>query len=253
MLPYFDASVTVPDGSHGGSPKLPEGFEGALLQGPNAKVIRDEFHRWHPAKMWRHAETLDRIVGETHAAFPSRSAAMIDLTLSTEDFELWIKSPAEWWPICESLRNAKRYLRVHLPAGVSSVSLFKQVVKRFRYTNFWIDPFVHGPSDGWQGHVRLAEYENVWLSSLGLVPLPESKWSEVSATEALNFLIGEVGAAKLVYASGLHWDEIAEGKDRPLREWFEQHAEFEDPERPLVLSRNAMAFLHQPPEEEEIL
>lgn len=253
MLPFFDACIRAPEVSYGVAPELPQGFEGAMLHGANARNIRDEYYRWHPTCMWKHAEGIDRIVGETHASFPSRSAALVDLVLSQEDLDLWLKSPAEWWPLCESLRNTKRYLRVHLPSGTGSVSLFKQVVKRFRFTHFWVDPFVHGPVPGWQGHVRLAEFENVWLSTLGIFPGPGSPWSEQEASEAMNFLVGEVGDGKLIYASGLEWENVSLGVDKPLRAWIEALPEFEEPEPPLVLSRNATAFLHVPQEEIELL
>ncbi|MCW8130329.1 MAG: hypothetical protein KIS92_08275 [Planctomycetota bacterium] len=239
--------------SYGVAPELPEGFEGAVLHGLNAKNIRDEYSRWHPTRMWKHAEGMDRIVGETHASFPSRSAVLVDLEMPGDDLLLWLKSPAEWWPLCESLRNTKRYLRVRLPAGTGAVSLFKQVVKRFRYTHFWIDPFIHGPAPGWQGHVRLAEHENVWLSTLGLFPGEGARWSAREASEAMNFLVGEVGAGRLIYASGLEWESVSLGVDKPFREWIEQQPELEDPERPLVLNRNAAAFLHVPQEEIELL
>lgn len=253
MLPFFDASVLAPEISLGSDPPVPEGLEGALFHGGNAKPVRDELQRWQPGKLWRHAEVLDRIVGETHASFPSRSAGLVDLKMPEEDLQLWLKSPSEWWPLCESLRNSKRYLRIHLPPGPSCVSMLKQVVKRFRQTHFWIDPFVHGPEPGWQGHVRLAEYENLWLSTQGLYPADGGKWNKADARDAVEFVVGEVGASKLIYASGLSWEALASGFDRPQREWIESLPALEEAERSLVLQRNAHVFLFTPPETEELL
>ena len=252
MEPYFDACVLAAADALGEAPKLPEGFDGALLHGPAGKALREELSRWHPAKTWKHAETLDRIAGETHAAFPSRKAAVVDLVLEGPDLRAWLKSPAEWWPLCESLRDARRLLRVHLPAGAGAVSLFKQVARRFPHTQFWLDPFVHGPADGWQGHVRLAEMENIWLSTLGLFPKDNGSWSDAGAQEALHFLIGEVGAEKLFYASGLAWEEAEQGQDQPYREWLASSKDLEPLELRMVLETTVVSLLRSPLEEDSV-
>jgi hypothetical protein len=159
-------------------------------------------------------ERLERIVGETHARFPSRSAPVIDLLLDDEHLDLCLKRPAEWWALCYPLRNASRWIRLTLPAGAPVLVRVKQVLKRYPETLFWVDPFRHGPQPGWQGHVRLAEWPNVMLTTLGLFP-GFSAWTAEQAEEALAFVVGEVGAARLLYATGGGWDDLVSGRDRP--------------------------------------
>jgi len=252
MKPYFDACVLSAAEALGESPELPEGFGGLLLHGPTSKALREELSRWHPDKTWKHAETLDRIVGETHAAFPTRKAAVVDLVLEDSDLRAWLKSPAEWWPLCESLRAAPRLLRVHLPAGTSSVSLFKQVARRFPRTQFWLDPFVHGPVDGWQGQVRIAEMGNIWLSTLGLFPMEQGLWSGTGAQDALHFLIGEVGAEKLFYASGMAWEDTTSGRDQPYREWLTSSQDLKPLELRMVLETTLVNLLQDQFEDDSV-
>ena len=252
MEPFFDACVLAAEAGLGEAPKLPAGFAGALLHGPAAKALREELSRWHPGKSWKHAEALDRVVGESHAAFPARKTSVVDLALEGEELRLWLKRPAEWWPLCEALRDAKRMLRVRLPQGSGAVSLFKQVARRFPQTHFWIDPFVHGPAEGWQGHVRLAEMENIWLSTLGLCPHAQGLWNETAAPEALHFLVGEVGAGKLFYASGLAWPAAAAGLDMPARQWLHDRKDLEPLELRMTLETTILNLLATPPDDESI-
>ncbi len=236
---YGDACVQAPEYPLNEKPRMPEGFSGAVLFGGDSKLRLDECYRWFPDLWWQHGEDLDRIVSETNARFPSRASQVIDLNLDPARLMQWLKNPTQWWPLCESLRNTSRYLRLHLPRGTSALVGAKQVISRFPDTNFWIDPFVHGPSTGWQGHVRLAGFSNVILSTLGLASSEHSLWKPVEAQAALHYAIGEVGASVLVYASGLEWDDVVAGLDRPFREWIAESPDLDQDERRMVLYDNA--------------
>jgi len=90
---------------------------------------------------------------------------------------------------------------------------------------------------GWQAHVRMAECANVWLTTLGLLPGPHCRWPRAAdLAEALYFAIGEVGAGKLLFASGLTCDALA-SVDPPS--WLASVQTLDDPERELILSANA--------------
>lgn len=252
MEPFFDAYLTAPEDSPGGAPPLPEGFSGALLFGPAAKAIREEFRRWHPDRRWVHAERLERIVGESNARFPSRAAQVIDLDMQGEELADWLKRPSEWWPLCETLRGTRRLLRLRLPPGTAAVAKAKQLIRRFPETRFWIDPFVAGPVNGWQGHVRLAEYNSVMLTTLGLFPGEPSSWSEANAREALRFVVGEVGAGTLLFASGMEWGAAGAEEARRRRQWLETSPELDAEARRLVLEENAQARLIPPEQESQV-
>ena len=242
---FFDAWLAAPPLGPG-APVPPEDCAGALLFGAEAKARCQELERWRPHLLWCYAELLERIVGETHARFPSRSATVIDLLLDDEHLETCLKRPAEWWPLCYPLRNESRWIRLTLPAGAPVLVRVKQILKRYPDTLFRVDPFRHGPQPGWQGHVRLAEWPNVLLTTLGLFP-GFSAWTAEQAEEALAFVVGEVGAAKLLYATGGGWDDLVSGRDRPARAWLESCTRLDDRERDLVLNGNALHLFGPPP------
>jgi hypothetical protein len=207
--------------------------------GSDAKLRREECYRWDPNRWWQYGEPLDRIVSESNARFPSRAAQVVDLQLDPMRLTQWLKQPSEWWPLCESLRGSSRLLRLHLPVGTAVLASVKKVVTSFPYTTFWLDPFVHGPEPGWLGQVRLASFPNVIITTLGLIPIEDSRWEEDEAQEAMRFTVGEVGASMLLYASGLSWEEVIAGEDRPYREWLLETPKLDDEERQLVLVGNA--------------
>jgi hypothetical protein len=237
MRPFLDAWLAAPL-SFTEAPTLPVGLAGALLFGSEGKARCDELMRWFPESIWRHAETLELIVGEDHARFPSRGATVIDLCLNEKYRDASLAHPPDWWPLCYPLRDTQRWIRLTLPPGSQVVVRVKQILKRYPETLFWLDPFANGPQPGWQGHVRLAEWPNAVISTLGLFP-GRSAWTAEQAEDALAFVVGEVGAAKLLYASGCSWSDLACGRDRPAREWLESTPRLDDRERDLVLTENA--------------
>ncbi|MCZ7648834.1 MAG: hypothetical protein M5U26_26850 [Planctomycetota bacterium] len=240
--PFVDAAVQAPEYLFSESPALPAGCEGAILHGRDAKARRDEAFRWHPRLRWRHAERLDRVAGEAHASFPSRSTFLVDLDLDLHDLQGYLKRPEEWWPVCHALRGTRRMLRLKLPPGTQFVAGAKQVVRRYLDTRFWLDPFAFGPLEGWQAHVRLAENENVYLTTLGLFDASKG-WTEDLRREALHFLIGEVGAATLLYASGLDWDGLLSGAGDAGRAWLRACGVMDEDEAAMVLADNARGLM----------
>ncbi len=193
--------------------------------------------------LWRHAESLDRIVGESHARFPSRASAVIDLQLGPRLLDALAK-PAEWWPLCYPLRGTSRLIRLSLPPGAHLVAKVKQVLRRHPETFFLFDPFVHGPVEGWQAQVRMAEWANVFITTLGLSPSLCKGWREEEIGQALHFVVGEVGAARLLYASGGDWAALGERDDVAFREWMAGQPVFDSREVELVFSENAWRLLH---------
>jgi hypothetical protein len=239
MSLIFDCHILGDDEPLHEVPTLPDGAAGAILFGPHASARRRELSGWAQAQQWGHAEPLDRVVGQAHAVFPTQSAQVVELQLAQDLFDEFLKRPREWWPVCDALRNSKRVLKLKLPPGQGCAAGIKQVVKHFFDTHFWIDPFVHGPVDGWQAQVRLATQVNLSVSTLGLFPGPESLWDEAKAREALHFLVGEVGAARLLFASGESWAGYLGGKSSAKRAWLEQSGEFDNREMELVFQLNA--------------
>jgi len=219
-----------------------KGCLGAVLYGPGAKAQHEFLDRSSRNGLWRHAEILERIVGESNARYPSRTASVIDLQLG-ERLDDALKSPSDWWPLCYPLRNTSRLIRLVLPRGSRLVARVKQVVRAHPDTFFLLDPFVHGKKEGWQSHVRLGDRPNVWLTTLGLDPEGDNDWGRREAREALHFVVGEVGAAKLLYASGASWFNRIENADASFRDWLAGLSLFQEREAELVLCENAWRLL----------
>lgn len=264
MTDCFDAYVTAPPDAQGQAPPVPEGLTGAVLFGPEAKPRCEEFSRWVPGRVWRHAETLERIAGESHATFPSRSADVVDLELAEDELVDWLRTPDEWWPLASALRASGRFLRLRLPPGLTAVPGAKHVIKKYSNVLFWLDPFLHGLVNGWQAQVRLAELPNVILTTLGLLPEDlavdaadgtpvrldarkftsrrTAEWTVETAQEALRFVRGEVGAGVLLFAGGADWDDLDAPPQRAFRRWLAECPEFDAEERKLVMLENARKF-----------
>lgn len=241
--PFMDLAVLAPDDLLSEAPVLPQGLVGAILFGSEAKPRREEAFRWRPDLRWRHAEALDRVVGESHASFPSHSAFVIDLTLPPGILEDWLKRPEAWWPLCQALRGTPRLVRLNLPPGSQHAAHVKQIVRRFPDARFWIDPFVYGPHPGWQAQVRLAENRNVFLTTRGLLPGPGGLWDEGQIVEALHFLVGEVGAGTLLYASGASWEDLLAGRTEAGRAWLADCGQLDGDELMLVFCETAQTLL----------
>jgi len=237
---------------------LPPGCVGAVFFGACAQASWQEAAERHRGLLWRHAvsgalpwralplaapeagsaDVLVRLVrqgGDPRAP----GAAVLDLAVDSGPLLEWLQRPAAWWPLCHPLARTGRLVRLPLPPGVNVVVKVKQLARRFPETRFWVDPFSHGPVAGWQGHVRLAEEPNVTLTTLSLDPFAGRAWTHSAAAEALYFTTGEVGAAKLLYASGQSGGDWLAGRDQPMREWLAGAAGLDAAEARLVLAGNA--------------
>ncbi|MFH0938969.1 MAG: hypothetical protein V1899_06790 [Planctomycetota bacterium] len=210
---------------------------GAVLHGQFTAAVRAQLEQLSPGRIWRHAESLTHIVGSSDSRFPQTDPVVIDLQLPEQELSPRLKiTPLDWWPLAEACRG-KCFLRLCVAAGGAAVAGPKKLVKAFPQTRFLIDAFRHGPASGWQAHARMAECANVWLTTLGLLPGPQSCWPRTEdVAEALYFTIGEVGAGKLLFASGLSWETLAAAD--PIS-WLASVQTLNNSERELILSANA--------------
>lgn len=222
---------------------MPEGLRGAVLRGTAAMLCRDRLNRLCSEYAWRHGELLDAIVSSEDARFPPFSTSIITLRLSPTEWRARLPALNSWWPLCESLRGQNRFLHLEMPdepaLWKSWLVGVKHVARQYPEANFIVDPFVTGPESCWQGNVRLAEQENIALTTLNLF---SSNWPENKTEEALNFTIGEVGASALMYASGLDWTAWLAGADRAARERLFVSKHLDGVEKQLVLYLNAEEF-----------
>jgi hypothetical protein len=158
----------------------------------------------------------------------ANAPAVIDLRLPDENnlLSLLKRLSPEWWPLATGAAANGQFLRLNLPPGASTAACVRKLAQRFPRTRFLLDPFRHGPVPGWQAQVRLAECRNVWLTTLGLMPgagdmtrfpavgksgsCPRTPLWEQSGgvEEAFYFTTGEVGAGRLLLATGERWEDL---------------------------------------------
>jgi hypothetical protein len=232
MQRYFDARLTVTSMPQG----APEALAGAILYGPDAAKACAALSASQPKRIWRHAGTLTRLIGPGHPDFPSSSPAVIDLEVPPAQLD-FRQVPEDWRALCDACRDAC-LIRLQLAPGASQVAGARKLAKAFPRTRFLIDAYCHGPVPGWQAHICVAEFANVWLTTLGLPPGPGCCWpAAAQVDEALHFTIGEVGAGKLLFASGDDWSEIA---TRDPSAWLRTISVLNDAERELILQTNAL-------------
>jgi len=238
-MPYFDAHVTARSLTVS---TLPTQLSGALFFDAAAADQSREFRKLVPKNFWAHAESLKHIVSADDSRFPATKPALITLDLSEDELMSRLRAPAaEWWPLMNSLRAHGIVLRLLLPPGSRAMVGVRKLAQGFPQTKIMIDPFIHGHGGGWQGHVRLAESGNVWLTTLGMLPLSKL-WTDTAAiAEAMYFLTGEVGAGKLLLATGYSLDETARAKDSSANpeKWLTEIETLDEDQRTLILSTNA--------------
>lgn len=262
MEPFFDLYVEAPPDfddlppppkrksprakEAGVVPTIPDGARGAVLHGKTAVVCRERLERLCPEGVWRHAQPLSAVVSADDARFPSASTHVICLRLPEEEWELRLRKPESWWPLCESLRRTNCFLRLETPPDAEFRKRWmvgvKGLARCFPETHFLLDPFLPGPVPGWQGGVKLAEQENVSLTTLGLLTDGKNGRTVEQTEEALRFTAGEVGAAMLFYASGCAWKDWTAGADRAARERLRRSKSLDVVEKQLVLYLNAEEF-----------
>lgn len=242
-LKYFDAYLAAQT-----SPKPPQGeLAGAVLYGPGAAACRDALANSpeSPGNIWRCAGKLEHVVGAEDSRYPH--ADIVDLHLSDVELIERLKDAGtgdprkpcpKWWPLLSAIARQKRFLRIEMPPGTPAAKGVRVLALQFPQTRFILDVFTHGLTGGWQAQVRLAECKNVWVTTRGLYP---GSTAAVVGSEALDdamyFVGGEVGASKLLFASGLNVANL------PLApspaEWLAGIETLDDAQRELILHVNA--------------
>ena len=235
-MPYFDAYLVAPQQP---AETPPPQLTGAILYGPGAAEQRRVCSTWHAGGLWHDAGTLDCLVGPGDPRFPAGAPLVVDLQLPSGELPRCLKKPAaDWWPLANGLAGSRQFLRLNLPPGAATAAGVRKLAQRFPRTRFVLDPFRHGPAPGWQAQVRLAECPNVWLTTLGLLPGGACRWPRAEeVAEAFYFTTGEVGASRLVLASGWRWEDLLSLALAP--QWLARVECLDDAERELIMETNA--------------
>lgn len=156
------------------------------------------------------AETLRYVVGANDPRFPPH-ADVLHLRFDFDTLLSHLKEPpAHWWPLCGAVReNDVRPIVLHIDAREfnSLARGVTRLARAFPNIRILIEPFASGKASNWQAGVCLAEEPNIWVTTRGLFAAARA-WPERSEREALYFTIGEVGAGKLLFASGLSPAEL---------------------------------------------
>lgn len=223
---FFDAHLTV---SGPPTEAWPPDLAGAIVYGlPSPSALPG---------CWLLAATQSQIAPTVQ---PEARYKVVDLQLPSGELLARLKRPkAEWFPLADSVRQKKQFLRLNLPPGASTVVGTRKLAEHFPHARFLIDPFLHGSVDGWQAQVRLAEGENVWLTTRGLFPGSACRWTRGNdVEEALHFTMGEVGASKLLFASGHAPGGDAFYSTDPQK-WLAEIRALDEDQRALILELNA--------------
>lgn len=231
----FDAHVVAPEHAVGS----PLALAGAVLYGLGAaRQLRALCAAERPGR-WLHAEPLGCLVGPSDPRFPSTAPAVIDLRLPEAELPAHLRRPpADWWPLANGAALNRQFLRLSLPPGAGTAASVRKLVRSFPQTRFVVDSFRHGRVAGWQAQVRLAECDNVWLTTLGLAPGTACRWPQPGeAEEAFYFAAGEVGAGRLLFASGQRWDDLLQAP--AASEWLQTIQCLDRDQRTLILEANA--------------
>jgi len=185
-----------------------------------------------PNGIWRSGARLAGLFGPDDERFVP--ADVIELDCAPH-----LRAPIHsWWPLLGS--SQWFVIQMHLPEGASCLKPVRALAAAFPQRHFIFDPFIRGPQSAWQGHTRLAVLPNVWITTLGL--LDSELWPAPELESALHFVCGEVGASKLLFASGYEWERIHEL--RPL-EWLSRIRCLDDAQRELILWTNAEELFRQ--------
>lgn len=250
IMSRFDFHVTAATCECAAAP--PPGLWGALCFGDGARAVCAELSRQAPERLWLSAFTVSCGPQAGTPAPPSRAVApasppvgapappVADLWIAEDEFLACARRPGqEWWPLPESVR----LVHLNLLPGSRCVAALTQVARMFPNVRFMIDPFAHGPRPGWQAQVRAAERANIWLTTLGLAPGPACRWMDArESAQALHFVAGEVGAGKLLLATGR---SLREWPAEPAEEWLHSLGTLDRAQGELVLSGNARELLRR--------
>ncbi|HYF52384.1 MAG TPA: hypothetical protein VEJ63_23460 [Planctomycetota bacterium] len=205
MKSFFDADI------HNGAVGVFEcQLAGGIVEGA---TFYSELASAYPTANWLLQEKISLLIGPNDTRFPLSSTKVVALEYGHDEWQRVLSLPDRDW---HALANCGAVLRLMLPPGPRSTAGVSRLAQRFPQTRFLIDPFRHGPEPtaGWQSHVCLANHRNVWLTTGGLL---EERWHDAiicsdpsgwAVHHALHFVIGEVGAGRLLFASGLSLDLI---------------------------------------------
>lgn len=222
---FFD-SHSIPDQT--GDASLPADMRSALFYGGNARSAKQFF-----------AEALNCIVGPNDPRYP-RDAHVLDLRMDDAALVKNLKEPpAHWWPLCGASRDNGKPVVLHLNAADFSALArgLTRLARAFPALRLIVDPFLGGKASKWQAGVCLAEESNIWLTTRGLYAA-EKAWPDRSEREALHFTIGEVGAGKLLFASGMTPAQLNAQAISPAQ-WLKSIPFLDFAQRELILRQNA--------------
>jgi len=200
------------------------------------------------------AGELHHIVGENDPRFP-RDADVISLSLPHDDLLRYLKEPQasrerkgagmhpEWWPLCGIPRENKKRTVIHIAAREfrSLARGLSRLARAFPNVAFLIDPFLSGKESKWEAGVCLADEPNLWITTRGLYG-GDGLWPDRAEREALHFVAGEVGAGKLLFASGMNPQQLSAQTLSPSA-WLKEIRFLDDAQRGLVLRQNALGML----------
>ncbi len=185
--------------------------DGAVFFGSGAAEFQTSLRNEIPVGIWRHAAELNCVAAPDDPRFPKSGPAVIDLTVIDLEFQKLLAAPAHaWFPLAGGA--PPHALRLHLPPNGEggAIPLLKKLVRNFPHTVFIVDPFWRGVTSQWVPLVRLAECDNIFLTTLGLAPGEGCSWPEHATVEgAFHFVSGEVGTGKLIFASGSTWTDYS--------------------------------------------
>jgi hypothetical protein len=212
------------------------GIAGAIFFGPCALESKQHCRAQAPSGVWLCALPLAHLVGATDPRFP-QDADVLNLAFSTADLQRHVKEPPHaWFPLLETSRARRVWFKFSLGPKGAEVTGLRRLARQFPHAQLIVDPFLHGPKSAWQALVRLAEFDNIWLTTRGMLPSTNGKWTALEdLNAAMHFTIGEVGAGKLLLASGC--DTAMSASE--MRQWLRSIHTLNDAERELIEGLNA--------------
>ena len=212
-----------------GKPAADELPAGGVVYGSSAIKGRP----FSPSGLYAGAK-LDHLVGESDSRFPSGEPLVVELSIDGVKFNEWCRRPpSDWWPLLETLRSRGAFLRVPLAPNASTVSNLRRLARMEPKVRYLVDPFQLGPESKWSANLRLAEAGNIYLTTLGAAPGPEPVWVDAEVLDrAFHFLCGEVGAGKLLFASGA--DISSPDSSEHVEKWLTSIGSLDQDQRRLI-------------------
>ena len=217
-------------------------MSGGILYGSGAAIWRKELRcvaQSHPSARWLSAAPIAQPLGSGDPRYPANEPDVLDLTLTSDALSAWLQKLLHaWFPLAGDAA-VRRTVRIPLPPSGAKIPLIRRLAGAYPHTRFLIDPFKHGPGSTWMPYVRMAELPNLWLTTLGMPPGPANSWTQSSdMEEAIHFVCGEVGAGKLLLASG----ECVDAQQSHALEWLMEIISLDDDQRALIARDNALSL-----------